>query len=95
MANGAWKLDEQKVVIIKDLLNTGEYTHQQIADFFSVSREHIWKIANNQRWVEVDKSYQPKRSNDYREFTPKNRTEKLKVKQITITLQDGTELDLR
>ena len=95
MATGAWKLDEQKVVIIKDLLNTGEYTHQQIADFFSVSREHIWKIANNQRWVEVDKSYQPKRSNDYREFTPKNRTEKLKVKQITITLQDGTELDLR
>jgi len=93
MATGAWKLDEQKVVIIKDLLNTGEYTHQQIADFFSVSREHIWKIANNQRWVEVEKSYQPKRSNDFRQFTPKNRMEKLKVKSITITLTDGTELE--
>ena len=93
MATGAWKLDEQKVVIIKDLLNTGEYTHQQIADFFSVSREHIWKIANNQRWVEVEKSYQPKRSNDFRQFTPKNRMEKLKVSKITITLTDGTELE--
>lgn len=93
MATGAWKLDEQKVVIIKDLLNTGEYTHQQIADFFSVSREHIWKIANNQRWVEVEKSYQPKRSNDFRQFTPKNRMEKQKISKITITLTDGTELE--
>ena len=96
--NGSWKLDEQKVVIIKDLLNTGEYTHQQIADFFSVSREHIWKIANNQRWVEVDKSYQPKRSNDFREFTPKNRNVKrteMEIKSIVIKLTDGTELELR
>jgi hypothetical protein len=95
--SGSWKLDEAKVQIIKDLLTTGDYNHQQIGDFFGVSREHIWKIANNQRWVEVDETYRPKRSNDFRQFTEPNRNtrDKLKVKNITITLEDGRELDLR
>ena len=96
--NGSWKLDEEKVRIIKDLLNTGEFHHYQIADLFGVSREHIWKIANNQRWSEVDKTYQPKRSNDFREFTPKNRNVKrteMEIQSIIIKLTDGTELELR
>lgn len=93
---GASKLNEEKVVIIKDLLNTGDFTHQQIADFFEVSRELITHIKNGRRWNEETKSFRMKTSNDFRQFTePKYTRDKLKVKNITITLEDGRELDLR
>lgn len=93
---GAWKLNEEKVGIIKDLLNTGDFTHQQIADLFGVSREHITKINQGQRWNDDNKSFRMKTSNDYRQFTDTPQTRnKLKVRSITITLEDGRELDLR
>lgn len=47
---GAHKLNVEKVRIIKDLLDIGEYTHQQIADLFGVSRTLITQIKNNKRW---------------------------------------------
>lgn len=95
---GAWKLNEEKVVIIKDLLNTGDYTHQQIADLFGVSREHITKINQGQRWNDDIKSFRMKTGNDFREFTPKNnnvRRTEMEIQSIIIKLKDGTELELR
>jgi len=47
---GAHKLNIEKVRIIKDLLEIGEYTHQQIADLFGVSRTLITHINTNKRW---------------------------------------------
>lgn len=94
MAIGASKLNEQKVEIIRDLLNTGDYTHQQIADIFEVSREHITAINQGRRWNSETKSYVMKTSNDYRQFTnPRPSRNKVKVSKITITLTDGTELE--
>jgi DNA invertase Pin-like site-specific DNA recombinase len=88
---GAYKLTEEKAQIIKQLLETGDYTHQQIGDFFGVSREHITKINQGQRWNEEIRQYELKRSNDFRQFTdPKPR----KNYGIKITLPDGTKLDL-
>lgn len=95
---GAWKLNEEKVGIIKDLLNTGDYTHQQIADLFGVSREHITKINQGQRWNDDIKSFRMKTGNDFREFTPKNnnvRRTEMEIQSIIIKLKDGTELELR
>ena len=95
---GAWKLNEEKVVIIKDLLNTGDYTHQQIADLFGVSREHITKINQGQRWNDDIKSFRMKTGNDFREFTTKNnnvRRTEMEIQSIIIKLKDGTELELR
>lgn len=94
MAIGASKLNEDKVGIIRDLLETGDYTHQQIADFFEVSRELITAIKNGRRWNEDTKSFIMKTSNDYREFTPTRKTrDNMKVRSITLTLEDGRELE--
>ncbi len=70
---GAHKLNEDDIKIIKDLLDLGK-THQSISNIFDVSREHITKIANGQRWNDKQRSFimkdnKPVRSNDYREFT--------------------------
>lgn len=53
---GAWKLNPDDVKVIKDLLELGK-THQSIGDMFGVSREHITKIANGQRWNEETNSF--------------------------------------
>ena len=95
---GAWKLNEEKVVIIKELLDMGDYTHQQIADLFGVSREHITKINQGQRWNDEIKSFRMKTGNDFRDFTPKNnnvRRTEMEIQSIIIKLKDGTELELR
>ena len=95
---GAWKLNEEKVAIIKELLDMGDYTHQQIADLFGVSREHITKINQGQRWNDDIKSFRMKTGNDFREFTPKNnnvRRTEMEIQSIIIKLKDGTELELR
>lgn len=70
---GAHKLNEDDVKVIKDLIQMGK-THQSIGDMFGVSREHIWKIANGERWNDKQRSFtmkdnKPVRSNDYRQFT--------------------------
>ena len=96
MAIGASKLNEDKVEIIKDLLNSGNHTHQQIADLFDVSREHITKINQGKRWNSETKSYVMKTSNDYRQFTnPRPSRTKMEIESVIIKLKDGTELELR
>lgn len=90
MAIGASKLNEQKVEIIKELLQSGDYTHKQIADFFGVSRGHITAINNGIRWNDENKSFIMK-SNDYRDFGVRH--DKV-IEGIRILYSDGTELDL-
>lgn len=70
---GAYKLNEDDVKIIRDLLDLGK-THQSIGDMFNVSRELITKISNGQRWNDEQRSFtmkenKPVKSNDYRQFT--------------------------
>lgn len=86
---GAYKLTEEKVSIIKDLINTGEFTHQQIADIFNVSRPHINKIANGKRWNEDNRSFKMKTANDFREFNDSN----LPIKSVELESND-VALDL-
>lgn len=87
---GSSKLNEDKVEIIKELLDMGDYTHKQIGDFFGVSREMITKINMGHRWNENNRKYEVKRSNDFRQFTEPKKTNY----GIKITLPDGTELEL-
>jgi len=54
MASGATKLNEEKVEMIKQLLNTGDFTHQQIADLYGVSRELITHINRGYRWGKIE-----------------------------------------
>lgn len=74
---GSWKLNKESVEVIKDLLELG-MTHQSISQMFNVSREHITKIANGQRWNKEQRSFimkddmEPVRSNDYRDFGPQS-----------------------
>ena len=89
---GASKLTEDDVKIIKDLLELGK-THQSISEMFDVSREHITKIANGQRWNKEQHSFimkenNPVRSNDYRDFG-----EALPMKSVEI-VDDKEALDL-
>ena len=69
---GAWKLNPDDVKVIKDLLELGK-THQSIGDMFGVSREHITKIANGQRWNEETNSFIMK---DEKEITTDSKEEK-------------------
>lgn len=75
------KLTEEKAQIIKQLLSTGEYTHQEIANFFGVSRGLITKINLGKRWNDEQRSFEMRtpRSNDFRDFgdeVPKTRERK-------------------
>jgi hypothetical protein len=54
---GASKLNEVKVMEIKDLFKTTTLKDQQIADMFGVSRVHIGKIRRGQRWNTSTRSY--------------------------------------
>ena len=91
MAIGATKLNEEKVEIIKELLDTGDYTHQKIADLFGVSRGMITAINNGVRWNEEEKSFVMKSSNQFRDFGKVDKH----ITSITINYNDGTELVLR
>ena len=95
MKNGAWKLNEDDVRVIKDLIQIGK-SHQSIGDMFNVSREHIWKIANNQRWSEINNETimeeKPIRSNDLRDFGDKHRVS-LPIKKVEL-VEDVDQLDL-
>ena len=95
MAIGASKLNEEKVGIIRDLLNAGDFTHQQIADLFEVSREMITHIKNGRRWNDDIKSFVMK-SNDLRDFgDPLMNSNNNGIESITITYKDGREMVLR
>lgn len=70
---GASKLNPRKAEIIKDLLQLKEFSHQQIADLFGVSRVLITAINNGRRWNIPEHSFEMKeetpKSNDFREFS--------------------------
>ena len=87
---GASKLTEDDVRIIKDLLELGK-KHTDISKMFNVSREHITKIANGQRWNKERHSFIMKdqiKSNDYRDFG-----DALPMKSVEI-VDDKEALDL-
>lgn len=64
MALGASKLDEQKVAVIKQLLQDGHHSHQQIADMFNVSRTMITHINVGVRWNDEIKMYEKKQDKE-------------------------------
>lgn len=57
---GASKLNPRKAEIIKDLLELKEFSHQQIADLFGVSRVLITAINNGRRWNLENHSFEMK-----------------------------------
>ena len=54
---GAHKLNEKDVDVIKYLFYRTNLNDTQIAAMFGVSRPHIWKIRNGQRWNENNNSF--------------------------------------
>ena len=89
---GASKLDEEKVEIIKSMLDTGDYTHREIAEFFGVGRTTITKINLGQRWNPEVKSFIMKSDKVYREFTSNHKP--VVINRITIELSNGQRFDL-
>ena len=92
MAIGASKLNEEKVDIIKKLLNEGNHTHKEIADFFGVGRTTVTKINLGQRWNPEVKSFIMKSDKLYREFTSNHKP--IAINRITIELSNGQRFDL-
>ena len=89
---GASKLDEEKVEIIKSMLETGDYTHQQISEFFGVCRSTITKINLGERWNPEVKSFIMKSDKVYREFSSNHKP--ISINRITIELSNGQRFDL-
>lgn len=54
---GASKLKDIDVFVIKYLFERTEANDNTIAKLFGVSRPHIWKIRNGQRWNDETKSF--------------------------------------
>ena len=89
---GASKLDEKKVEIIKSMLDTGDYTHREIAEFFNVGRTTITKINLGQRWNPEVKSFIMKSDKLYRDFSSNHKP--VVINRITIELSNGQRFDL-
>ncbi len=89
---GASKLDEKKVEVIKQLLENGDHTHQQIADLYGVGRTTITKINLGQRWNPEVKSFIMKSDKLYREFSSNHKP--VAINRITIELSNGQRFDL-
>ncbi len=51
--HGRHKLSEQDIQEIRKLYATGNYTQQEIADSFGMSRSHICNILKNNYWKHV------------------------------------------
>ena len=92
MAVGASKLNEQKVEIIRQLLEGGDHTHQQIADLYNVCRSTITKINLGERWNPEVKSFIMKSDKVYREFSSNHKP--ISINRITIELSNGQRFDL-
>ena len=89
---GTNKLDEKKVQIIRDLLNTGEFSHKQIGDLFNVSRSTITSINTNRRWNEELRSFVMKEGKVYREML--NKQDHVTINRILIELSNGERFEL-
>tara|TARA_R110000822_G_scaffold88899_4_gene205677 strand:+ start:551 stop:841 length:291 start_codon:yes stop_codon:yes gene_type:complete len=96
MAIGASVLNEEKVSLIRVMLESGYFTHQQIGDTFGCSRELITAIKNGHRWNDDIKSYIMKSSNSFREFNdvPNKPHKDNSIKNITIHYNDGRKVEL-
>lgn len=51
---GKQKLTNEKVELIKHLLDTKAFYQKEIAEYFGVKRPTITKINLKQRWAEID-----------------------------------------
>ena len=89
---GASKLTESKVEIIRQLLESGDHTHQQIADLYNVCRSTITKINLGERWNPEVKSFIMKSDKVYREFSSNHKP--ISINRITIELSNGQRFDL-
>ncbi len=89
---GASKLNEDKVEIIKKMLDTGDYTHKEISEFFGVGRTTITKINLGQRWNPEVKSFIMKSDKLYRDFSSNHKP--VVINRITIELSNGQRFDL-
>ncbi len=85
------KLSEERVKVIKALLEAREHTHKQIAELateiwgVSISRSLVTKISLGTRWNEPERSFdmkKPKTGNDFREFTSTKR--ELSIKDMEV-----------
>jgi hypothetical protein len=57
---GASKLKDIDVFVIKYLFERSDAKDETIAKLFGVSRTHIWKIRNGERWNDESKLFQMK-----------------------------------
>lgn len=51
---GKQKLTDEKVELIKHLIQTGIFTQDEIASYFGVQRPAVTKIKKGTRWSEVE-----------------------------------------
>ena len=65
-----------------ELAQMNEWSIQEIADFFGVSRAMIYLVVDNKRWNEEARSFEMKTSNSYREFTSTNKPTRMTTQQI-------------
>lgn len=47
------KLDEEKVIAIRELYSSGIHTHESLSNMFGVYKTAIGKIVNRQRWKHI------------------------------------------
>jgi len=89
---GASKLTEKKVELIKELLEMGEHTHQQIADMFSVNRTTITNINTGRRWNPEVRSFVMKNDKIYREMLTKE--SHVTINRVIVELSNGQRFEL-
>ena len=53
VTHGRHKLTEEDINEIKQLHQSGNYTHQALSQIFNISRSHISNILNNKYWKHV------------------------------------------
>jgi len=89
---GASKLTEKKVELIKELLQMGEHTHQQIADMFQVNRTTITNINTGRRWNPEVRSFVMKNDKIYREML--NKESHVTINRVIVELSNGQRFEL-
>lgn len=89
---GATKLTEEKVEVIRQLLELGEHTHSQIASMFNVDRSTITSINTGRRWNPEIRSFIMKNDKIYREMLDKQ--SHVSINRVIIELSNGQRFEL-
>jgi len=89
---GSSKLNEEKVEVIKQLLELGDHTHQQIGDMFDVDRSTITAINTGKRWNPEIRSFVMKNDKIYREML--NKQDHVTINRVIIELSNGQRFEL-